>query len=131
VKIPLDEESTQARVLTPVGAVHVPNPLWLLKVPTSHATQTVPPPASPSKFGAHSQLPPPSADTEFVVQTVHVADPVTSLNVPASHATQSSPTPASPVYPAEHLQLLSAVLPSAETALVGQAVHSKALLAAW
>ena len=62
------------------------------------------------------------------VKVLHAADPLTSLWVPASHATQASPTPASPVYPAAHSQLLSAVLPSADTALAGQAVHPKAVV---
>ena len=51
----------------------------------------------------------------------HFAVPVTSVYVPAPHAVQLPPLAASPVNPVGHLQL---VLPSADTALLGQLVHT-------
>ena len=89
------DASTHARLLAPVGAVHVPDPL-MLKVPALHGTPTSPV-APLKKLGAHSQLLSPSTDTEFIGQSVHVAVPMMFLNVPDLHATQSSPTPASPM----------------------------------
>jgi hypothetical protein len=51
----------------------------------------------------------------------HVAEPIPLLYVPASHAAQLSPLATSPVNPAGHPQLM---LPSVDTALIGQLVHS-------
>jgi len=51
----------------------------------------------------------------------HAAEPMPLLYVPAAHAVQPSPLATTPVNPAEHPQLM---LPSADTALLGQLVHT-------
>ena len=51
----------------------------------------------------------------------HAAEPMPLVYVPAAHAVQLPPLAASPVNPAEQPQLM---LPSADTALLGQLVHT-------
>jgi hypothetical protein len=121
-------------------AAHAALPVASLYVPAPHPVQGPPSPPVYPKEQMHAvtatlpvtdTLEPDGHVEQSAVPAVaaylpagheeHAAEPMPLLNVPATHAVQLPPLAASPVNPAEHPQLM---LPSADTALLGQLVHT-------
>ena len=116
---------------------HAALPVVSLYVPTPHPVQGPPSLLVYPKEQMHSTLPvtdtlePAGHVEQFAVPAVaaylpagheeHAAEPMSPVYVPATHAVQLPPLAASPVNPAGHPQL---ILPSADTALLGQLVHT-------
>ena len=121
-------------------AAHAALPVAFLYLPAPHPVQGPPsPPAYPTEHmhAVTAMLPvtdalePDGHAEQSAVPAVavylptghkeHALVPIPLLYVPAVHAVQLPPLAASPVNPAEHPQLM---LPSADTALVEQLVHT-------
>ena len=118
-------------------AAHAALPVVSLYIPASHAVQGPPSPPMYPKEQMHATLPvtdtfePAGHVEQTAVPAVaaylptgheeHAAEPMPLVYVPAAHAVQLPPLAASPVNPAEQPQLM---LPSADTALLGQLVHT-------
>ena len=104
-------------------AAHPALPVASLYVPAPHPVHGPPSPPMYPKEQMHAVTAAlPVTDTfEPDGHVEQSAEPMPLLYVPATHAVQFPPLVASPVNPAGHPQLM---LPSADTALLGQLVHT-------
>jgi hypothetical protein len=125
-----EPEGHTAHAALPVASVYVPAPHPVQGPPSTPAypkeqmhavTATLPVTDTLEPDGHVEQLALAVAAYLPVGHKEHAVESMPLVYVPATHAVQPPPLAASPVNPAGHPQLM---LPSADTALLGQLVHT-------